>query len=113
MLKLNKKIVKGMWYSFPDDEDIEIKIKPFPFTKNLFEYLNAGKDIETNQVAQAILMFMECVIDWKGLLDGDNVPLKCNKENKEIVFENVPDIVSFVLIKINSDDNKLMKQIKN
>ena len=114
MIKINKKLGKGKWYDYPQDSDIRFLIKPFPFTKNLFEFLTAGKSPDDNQMEQAIIMFQECLLDWEGFINEDtDKPLKCNKEHKQLIFDNDFTIVNFILEKANAEDNKILKQVKN
>lgn len=111
MIKLDKTVAKGKWYTYGDDGDVEFYIVPFPFTRSILDFID--EDEKDMQVMQMKRMFEVCVTDWKGLVDEKDEPLKCNKANKAIVFDNAVEIVNFVLEKINSDENKVLREVKN
>ena len=41
--------------------------------------------------------FEYVVLDWKGMLNDDDKPLKCNEENKRIVYDYFQELVGFVI----------------
>ena len=118
MLKINKKNAKGRWYKLPTDKTVELFIIPFPFTKGIFSYVSDFSEdginkLVENKLFQSKMMFVESLLDWKGVVGEDNKPLKCIRANKELVFDNSIDIVQFVLEVANDDKSKIVREIKN
>ena len=113
MRKLNLSIVDGKWYDFEGDQDIKFMIGPFPYTNSLFDLTSDTVDIKSNKLSQMRLLFMECLVDWKGFSDENDQPLECNNRNKSIVFDNMTDIVLSVVDKATSSNNDLSIELKN
>jgi hypothetical protein len=93
----SKSITKGIWFKFPDDEDLRIKIKPF----SLFLVVSSPSDLTTNQDLDPDKLwkiFNNSIVDWEGYSNED-VPLECNEENKKMVFEYDHEVVAFVIEK--------------
>lgn len=91
MKKFNTKLFKGIWVSCPDQESIQIKIRPFSIfssTKN-----PADENFDLKEVWN---QFNYCVTAWKGFQD-ENGDMECNEANKKIVFEFDQELALFVL----------------
>jgi hypothetical protein len=113
MRSVNLDIVNGKWYDSKVDSDIKYLIKPFPFTSSLFDLATDTVDIQTNRLSQMKLLFFECLIDWKGFTGKNSEPLECNTHNKDIIFNNMADIVLDVVNIASSNDNTLSLELKN
>lgn len=98
-MRISKK-VKAKWFEL---EDIKIQIKPFPFSA-----------LDINKIDDALWQqFNYCICEWDGLVDDDDKVLKCNEENKKLIYDFVPEIREFVFEKINEYSVKIEKQSKN
>jgi len=94
MKKINTKPLKGKWFTFPDDEEISVLIKPFSlFNMNRMP----SENIEDVNVADFFDNFKYVCLDWKGLIDEDDKPLECNEENKRVVYDYFQELVAFVI----------------
>lgn len=100
MITLNKGKAKEQWFKY--DEDVSFLIRPFPFSGRS---LSTGEaNISEMLVAQASY----CVIDWKGINDEKDKPVKCNDENKKFLFDYSNELFNFVCEKNIELNNKLI-----
>ena len=57
---------------------------------------------------------MYCLEGWKGLMEEDGkTDLKCDTENKEVIFDYYEKVRTFILQKAAKIDSDLEKSIKN
>ena len=110
MKKYNIKNIKGKWVDFPDDKEVKLLLRPF----SLFSFTKVPSD-DSIDPKEFLPIFSYCVIDWKGFVDSDNNKLKCNDENKKIVFDYDQDIVIFVINEAGKIRDSVIteKEIKN
>lgn len=107
-MKVNKKATQEKWFEMDSNKDVKFLIRPFPMfmrrydntSDNLSQYKN-GKE-----------KFMYCVVDWKGIIDEEDKPLKCNKENKEYIFDFVAPLAIFIVTKISEFDDIILSEKK-
>jgi len=100
MRKFNKSKAKGKWFDFEQDQELKLFIKPFSlFTMNKLP--SDPTDTQMN-VSDLFPAFNYCVNDWKGFVDENGVELKCNEENKKLIFDFDQEIVTFVIDKAMS-----------
>lgn len=92
-MKINKSIIKEEWVKYPEDEEVEFLIRPFPSSQGL-----VPPDDMEGQAHFNWKIFQYCVVDWKGIIGEDDKPLECNDENKKFIFDYVREFYSFVLI---------------
>ena len=98
-MRINTK-VKASWHKF---EDIELLIRPFPFS-----------ELDIQNIDGALFQQFEyCVTEWKGLTDDEDKELKCNTANKKLVYDYVAEIREFVFERVNEASDKMGKQEKN
>jgi len=90
MKKYNTKPTKGQWIKFPEDEEVEIKIRPF----SLFS-LTKVPSADTVDMSEVWNIFNYCIVDWKGI-EGEEGPMECNEDNKRFVYDYDQDLVVFV-----------------
>jgi hypothetical protein len=92
MKKLSKKSTTAQWIKFPDDEEIELLIRPF----SLFN-LNKTPTETTFTIQDMWEVFNYSLIDWKGLVGDDDKKLEVIEESKALIFDFDQSIVSFVV----------------
>jgi len=94
MKKINTKPLKGKWLKFPDDEDIEVLVRPYSlFNMNR---IPSGDEAEIN-ISEFYDSFEYVTLDWKGIRDEDDKPLKCNDENKRVIYDFFQELVAFII----------------
>jgi hypothetical protein len=104
-MKIKKSIVEAKWIKYPDDEEVEFKIRPFPQSEGLMP-----SDDEYKQAQFNWKVFNYCVLDWKGMVNEDNEPLECNEINKKFVFDYVREVFSFVIINAISSTKGIIEK---
>jgi hypothetical protein len=109
MKKYNTKPTKGEWIALPEDEEVQIKIRPF----SLFSLTKvpSADDVDMSEIWN---IFNYCIIDWKGI-EGEDGPLECNEDNKRLVYDYDQDLVVFVTNHAGSLREKVVtgKELKN
>ena len=88
MLKLKMKADKEKWFDY--DEDIAFLIRPFPLSERAILP-------RINNIYE--LMYKEaeyCLVDWKGIIDDDDKPVKCIDKNKAFLLNFCSDYVKFI-----------------
>lgn len=94
MKTINKKTLKGKWYKFPEDKDIEVLVRPF----SVFSMTKPpSADATEINITDFYENFAYVLLDWKGIVDEDKKPLKCNDENKKIVYDFIQELSGFVV----------------
>jgi hypothetical protein len=113
MRKYNKVKSKGQWFDFPQDTELKLFIKPF----SLFTMSKLPSEQENNNMNMGDLFpsFNYCVTDWKGFVDEDGKELKCNEENKKLIFDFDQEIVNFVIDKAMATRSQVYEaqEVKN
>ncbi len=112
MRKFNIKPIKGVWVPLPDDKEVSVNIKP----TSVFVLKKLPSDDAKITIEDGWNMFNAMLIDWKGIVAEDDKPIKCNEENKRMIFEYDQDLVSFVMEECNKLRESVIgekKQIKN
>jgi len=102
MLKLNKKANKEKWFDY--DEDIAFLIRPFPLSEK------ALSPSESNILDILTKIAKYSLVDWKGVVDENDKPIKCDEENKTFLLNYSEEIIYFICDhakKMNSDLVKL------
>ena len=109
--KLSKKDPNpGTWFKFDEDdpESGEICIRAVNDKKRREidkkcrkkqEIFRKGQRYEKEEIDDALFseMLWDYVIaDWKGLLDDDDNPIECTKDNKVFWMQNSPGFAAFV-----------------
>ena len=109
MKKFNTKLFQGVWVSVPEQESIQIKLRPF----SMFSTTKNPTDVNF-ELKEVWNQFNYCVTEWKGFQDEDG-DMECNEVNKKIVFEYDQDLALFILKEANSLILKVFgeKEIKN
>lgn len=109
MKKFNKKAAQGTWVTYTEDEDVELKIRPF----SLFSLskLPTATNIEMSDFWN---IYDYVLMDWKGIEDEDG-PLEFNEENKKMVYDYDQEISAFVVSQASEMREKIVseKEVKN
>ena len=110
MRTIKNKSIKGVWVPFPDDKDVQILIRPF----SLFTMTKMPNEDDVD-FTEFWNIFNYCVVDWKGINDEDNKPLKCNEETKKIVYDFDQELVGFIVEQSSNAREGLVsgKAVKN
>jgi len=95
MAKKFSKNIPEKWITDPEDEEVQFLITPFSYT-----YLKVMPTEETLAPHVMLEIFVNSVKDWKGILDLENKPMKCNEKNKEAVALQDNIILSWVVSEI-------------
>ncbi len=118
MFKLNTKANNPQWFKFPQDKEIEVRIRPasmytFPrFPNDQGEYDLTPKDFCDMCVA--------LIVDWKGVIDENDKPVKCSIQNKLQAVEQIEGFSTWVMEKstalsqgISVEEVKQEQELKN
>ncbi len=95
MFKLNTKANAPQWFTFTKDKQIEVRIRPaslytFPrFPNDQGDFELTPKDF--------LDMCSALIVDWKGVNDEDNKPVKCSINNKILALEQIDDLSAWVM----------------
>lgn len=110
MRKFNKKTANGRWVTLPEDKEVQVKIRPFSLF-NLTK-IPTENDVDFKQYWN---IFNYCAVEWKGMQDNEGKDLKCDEENKKMVFDYDLDVVLFVVGEATKLRDKVIseKEIKN
>jgi hypothetical protein len=105
-MKFNFKLSEGEWVKY--NEDVEFLIRPFPNSKQPFR---VSGDVSIGEYNWTV--FNSCVLDWKGIEDQNNNPLKCNEINKLKLFDLNSSIPEFVFEKQKEIKARHEEELKN
>ena len=125
MLKLSTNVNDAVWIDnkhrvFADSEyadyDFRIQIKPISrvdIARINKKHTTRKKGVPTtNDIAAQADQFVECVLTWENILDGEGNPIECNTENKQNIANvnalfaaNVVDAAGSIILN-NEDDIK-------
>jgi hypothetical protein len=95
MLKINTKKSEGQWIPYPEDKNVQFLIRPFSiFTLSRLPSEETMAQLSPEEYWQ---IFNYCLMDWKGIYDTEEKPLKCNENNKKIVADHFMELASFVV----------------
>jgi len=110
MRKFNQKTVKGTWVDFPEDKEVKIQIRPF----SLFNLTKLPSE-DNVDFTQFWDIFKFCVLDWKGIQDINGKDLKCDDENKRMIFDFDQELILFVVNESSRLRSEVIpeKEIKN
>jgi len=110
MRKIDRNALKGTWIKFPEDEEVELLMKPF----SLFNLTKMPNE-ENMDFARLWDIFNFCVLDWKGILDKDGKPIECDEKNRKMVFDYDSEILNFALDQsgVLREEMVTAKEIKN
>lgn len=93
MKNFNTKPLKGLWYTYPKDKDIQVLVRPFSlFSMNTMP----SEDAKEVNIKDFYNNFEYVVLDWKGM-NIDGKPAKCRPEDKKFIYENFQELVGFVI----------------
>ena len=92
MRKFKQKIAKGKWTTFPEDDEVQVLIRPF----SLFNLTKIPTEVDVD-FTQFMDIYNYCLLDWKGIQDNQGNDLKCNDDNKKLVFDFDQELVLFVV----------------
>jgi len=93
MRKYNKTSAKGKWFDFPKDKELKLFIKPF----SIFTMNKLPSETTAIDVSDYFPSFNYSLTDWKGFISEDGKEMKCDEENKKIVYDFDQEIVTFVI----------------
>ena len=96
------------WIEFPEDKEIQFKIKPFTV---LYLSKIPNQDAITPELAWEI--FDNSLLDWKGIQTEDGKDLKCDSISKRLLAEQDLEILLFVVDRAMIYNKKDEKQLKN
>ena len=102
MKKYKKKLALGTWIKFPEDKEVECRIRPF----SLFNMTKLPNDETELSIKQIWETFNYSLLDWKGI-EGEDGSLDCNEENKRLVYDFDQELVMFII----SESSKLREKI--
>jgi hypothetical protein len=105
---------KGYWFEYPEDEEIQIKVRPlFPEKANeltrkstKINTMNGSKEIDSEKLAKLTREYI--IEDWKGITINDNS--ECNNEAKEMLSLYCDKIMKFIIIKSSELANMIVTQ---
>lgn len=106
-MKISKKVTDKQWYTY--EGEVGFCIRPFPFS--------SLKSVDTMEMA--LEQFMYCIVDWKGIDDGDKsttkkaVAFKCTDENKKYLYDYSDAVRSFIFDKLGEQTKDVDIIIKN
>lgn len=105
-MKLNTKKVSTGWFEYEDaDAKASFCIRPYAYSE---------AKLSSDDLGEVLLQqFLYCLTDWKGLTDEDDNDFECNDENKLFIYDYVPKLRDFVLIKANELNAILNLELKN
>lgn len=106
-MKFNSKKTKGDWFEFTykekdenenvlNEETVKLLIKPF---SNFTIQMTPGDEHAMFGNENIVRIIDYCLVDWENIFDSDGNKLKCNKENKLMVIESIPEILEFIIEK--------------
>ena len=111
MRKINTKTTEGVWVKYPEDQDIQFLIRPFSIF-NLQRMPSAENADFT--IDEYWTIFNYCLVDWKGIYDENDKPLKCNEQNKKLIADHIQDLATFVIEEaVKAKGNVSEKAVKN
>ena len=105
-MRINTKLAKAKWITYPDDKDIQIKIRPFPMSKGMW----TGD--ESNLMEFGWKRFNYCVMDWKGLEEENGKKLTCNEKNKQFIFDYLQPLMVWITKQIVSSFDDIVVEKK-
>jgi len=88
MITLDRSNIKNKWFEY--DEDVSFLIRPFPISEQ------ALSPSSYNILEVLLKQALYCLIDWKGIVDVNNKPIKCNEENKQFMIDYSEDLMTFI-----------------
>jgi len=100
------------WFDFDKDVSFLIEIPKIKDSINLYDFLinlTTNKNDSREREIAVSYLFSKLVKGWKGLLDVDNKPIKCNNENKRYLIEYSDDITSW-FVGIMGDFIKILEE---
>jgi len=112
MRKINTKPLKGRWFTYPDDKEIEVLIRPF----SLFNMSKMpSTEVSEINVTDFFDNFNYVCLDWKGLVDEDDAPIKCDADNKKMIYDYFQELIGFVIEKAMEMRSEIIseKSVKN
>jgi len=110
MRKFNQKTAKGTWIDFPEDKEVKLLLRPFSLFNLTKIPTNENMDFD-----QFWAIFSYSVLEWKGIQNVDGKDLKCDEENKRMVFDYDQDLILFVVEQSTKLRENVLseKEIKN
>lgn len=108
MRKFNKKAIEQKWVEWEKDKEVQILVRPFPASQTMI-MADMSKE-ERGSINWKI--FDYCVLDWKGFVDENDKPLKCTKENKQMIFDYDREFIVFAVNEISNFDKDIIEQKK-
>ena len=100
-MRITKSSVEAQWFTF--EGEVQFQIRPFKFTSMNLESITESM----------YLQFDYCIVDWKGIDDEKDKPLKCNEENKKHLYDYYQDVRDFVFDKQEELKKRFDIEIKN
>jgi len=117
-LDLAKAVYEAQWFDF--GPGTRLKIRPYPATLSNMAFRDGAIVIAG---ASSFDMFQHCLVDWEGVNDADDKPLKLTPEVKKKVFDfrlgqqeidgNTLSISDFVLRKAREISDSIEADEKN
>lgn len=115
----------GCWFNFtdnPDEGSICLRVCDGDTLKAIFKATSKSRvtykdrqryeyeDVDPD--LRSVMIWDYCIVDWKGLMDSDDNPIPCTKENKILLMGKSVTFATFVSEKINelNDLNKVHEE---
>jgi len=83
-MQLNKKkLAQTKVVTHPQYDSVKVTIRPF----SLFALNQTPSSERLESVTEYFNIFNYSIVNWEGVLDEDSEVLKCNPENKKLMFD--------------------------
>jgi len=111
MISIDPTIQSGQWFTHPDEESVQFKIRP----TSIYSLNKAPGEAIDITLPDVVDLYLYCLMDWKGVGGLDNKPLPCTKENKLAFLNQHDSLVSFVINKASELKNEVVEaqEVKN
>jgi len=105
MISIDPKLQAGTWFTHPDEETLQFKLRP----TSIYSLNKTPGETVDITLPDVVDMYLYCLIDWKGVGDPDDKPLKCNKENKLAFLNQHDNLATYVVTKSGELKNDLVE----
>jgi hypothetical protein len=102
MLEINSSTESGKWFAYPDDPELQFKIRP----TSLYSLKKAPGEAINIELSDVVDMYLYSLVDWKGV--GENgKPIQCSREAKLAFLNEYDDIAAFIINKASEMKTEL------
>jgi len=105
MITVDPKLESGTWFTHPDEDSIQFKIRP----TSIYSINKTPGEKFDITLPDVVDMYLYCLLDWKGIGGPDNKGLKCTKENKMAFLNQYDALASFVVTKASEMKSELVE----